>query len=88
VDAGRFFKEKTLMIYRNIHLTADSYDFVRSRVESGRYESANDLVRAALRALHREESTFEERQKAKTIADDDVFRKLWEISAASAQNRR
>ena len=49
------------MIYRNIHLTADSYDFVRSRVESGRYESANDLVRAALRALHREESTFEER---------------------------
>lgn len=76
------------MIYRNIHLTADSYDFVRNRVESGRYESANDLVRAALRALHREESASETKRKEAGIAEGDVFRRLWEISAESAQIRR
>jgi len=76
------------MIYRNIHLTPDSYDFVRTRVESGRYENANDLVRAALRALHREEATSEEAKKERAIAEADVFRRLWEISAEAAQNRR
>jgi len=76
------------MIYRNIHLAADSYDFVRTRVESGRYENANDLVRAALRALYREESSSEARRKADAIADGDVFRRLWEISAESTQTQR
>ena len=76
------------MIYRNIHLTPDSYDFVRTRVESGRYENANDLVRAALRALHREESNSEARRKANAIADGDVFRRLWEISTESAPIQR
>ncbi len=76
------------MIYRNIHLTADSYDFVRNRVESGRYENANDLVRAALRALHREEINPQARQTQSGIAEGDVFRKLWEMSAESSQFRR
>ncbi|MGD0095710.1 MAG: type II toxin-antitoxin system ParD family antitoxin [Terracidiphilus sp.] len=70
------------MIYRKVHLTLDSYDFVRSRVESGRYESAAELVRAALRALHREEAA-QSKQKPASIADSDVFRKLWEISQSS-----
>ena len=78
-------KEKTLMIYRNIHLPPDSYDFVRARIESGRYENANDLVRAALRALHREESNSEAKRKANAIANGDVFRRLWEISTESTQ---
>jgi len=76
------------MIYRNIHLPADSYDFVRTRVESGRYENANDLLRAALRALHREESSSEAKRKANAIADGDIFRRLWEISTESAQIQR
>ncbi len=76
------------MLYRNIHLTPDSYDFVRCRVESGRYENANDLVRAALRALHREESASEAKRKASAIAEGDVFRKLWEMSAEATQIRR
>lgn len=76
------------MIYRNIHLTPDSYDFVRSRVESGRYENANDLVRAALRALNREEAASEGKAKAGSVAEGDVFRRLWEIAAESSQMRR
>jgi len=75
------------MIYRNIHLAPDSYDFVRSRVESGRYENANELVRAALRALHREESDADAKSKASSIADSDVFRCLWEKSAEASIRR-
>lgn len=76
------------MIYRNIHLTPDSYDFVRSRVESGRYENANELVRAALRALHREETASQKTPKAGSIAEGDVFRKLWEVAADARQMQR
>jgi putative addiction module CopG family antidote len=75
------------MIYRNIHLTPDSHDFVRTRVESGRYENANALLRAALSALHREESASEAKCKASAIAEADVFRKLWEIAADAPQTR-
>lgn len=76
------------MIYRNLHLPADSYDFVRTRVESGRYENANDLVRAALHALHREEASSEAKRKAGAIADGDVFRRLWEISSEPTRIQR
>jgi putative addiction module CopG family antidote len=76
------------MIHRNLHLPADSYDFVRTRVESGRYENANDLVRAALCALHREEASSEAKRKAGAIADGDVFRRLWEISSEPTQIQR
>ncbi|MGA2350047.1 MAG: type II toxin-antitoxin system ParD family antitoxin [Terracidiphilus sp.] len=75
------------MIYSNIHLPADSYDFVRNRVENGSYENANDLMRAALRALHREEVNSQAKQKPSSIAEGDVFRRLWEISVESSQTR-
>ncbi|MGA3373082.1 MAG: type II toxin-antitoxin system ParD family antitoxin [Terracidiphilus sp.] len=77
-----------MMFHRGLQLTPDSHEFIRTRVESGRYENANELVRAALRALQREESTSESPQKANAIADGDVFRKLWEISGETAQIQR
>ncbi len=76
------------MIYRNIHLNPESYDFVRSRVENGRYANANELVQAALRALHREEEASEKNQQSSASAEEDVFRRLWEISADATQFRR
>jgi len=72
------------MTHLYIKLTAESYDFVQSRVESGRYENANDLVWAALRALHREESAREANRKSNVIAETDIFRKLWEVSAEAS----
>jgi antitoxin ParD1/3/4 len=57
-----------------------------ARVESGDYESASEVVRAALRALDREEATLNEIMKAKIrealddprppVAIDDVFDRL------------
>ncbi len=73
------------MPYRIVKLTPDLCDFVQIRIESGRYENAGELVRAALRALHREEINSRARQRQDGIAQGDVFRKLWEVSAESSQ---
>ena len=72
------------MSNRMISLPPDLYDFVRARVEHGRYENAGELMRAALRALHREEKALEKRRLTDSIADGDVFRRLWEKSAQSS----
>ena len=68
---------------RNLCLAPDMIDFVQTRVECGRYENATELMRAAFRALNREERTTQADQP--TIADGDVFRKLWETSVQSSQ---
>ncbi len=73
------------MSHRIVNLTPDLHDFVQTRVESGRYENASELVRAALRALHREERTAEEQRLEAGIAEGDVFRKLWEKSVQSSR---
>ncbi|MGA3371816.1 MAG: type II toxin-antitoxin system ParD family antitoxin [Terracidiphilus sp.] len=71
------------MFHRTINLPPESHDFVRSKVESGRYEDAGEVLRAALRALHREEKSAEQ-ERPKSIAEGDVFRTLWEASASSS----
>jgi putative addiction module CopG family antidote len=40
---------------RNVNSTEAFDRFVRAKVESGRYENASEVVRAALRSLEREE---------------------------------
>ena len=40
---------------RNVNLTDELDHFVLQKVESGRYENASEVVRAALRTLEREE---------------------------------
>jgi Arc/MetJ-type ribon-helix-helix transcriptional regulator len=57
---------------------------VQTRIESGRYENAGELMRAAFRALHREERTPEPVRSTSAIAEGDAFRRLWEISARSS----
>jgi antitoxin ParD1/3/4 len=78
------------MSNRIVKLTPDLFEFVQTRVESGRYENASELMRAALRALHCQERTGEEEKLANDIAEGDVFRKLWDRSdhAFSSQSRR
>ena len=44
---------------RNVNLTDELDSFVLARVESGRYENASEVVRAALRTLEREEREYE-----------------------------
>jgi putative addiction module CopG family antidote len=50
---------EALIPTRNVNLTTELDGFITSRVQSGRYENASEVVRAALRILEREESERE-----------------------------
>jgi antitoxin ParD1/3/4 len=43
---------------RNVSLTDELERFVRERVQSGRYENASEVMRAALRSLERDEQVY------------------------------
>jgi antitoxin ParD1/3/4 len=57
------FRTKRLigMPTRNVNLTDELDRFVASKVASGRYENASEVVRASLRALEREEQEYDAR---------------------------
>ena len=59
---------------RNVNLTEELDRFVAARVETGRYANASEVMRAALRALEREERAFEEQLAAlrKAIEQGDA----------------
>ena len=73
---------------RNVNLTDELDRFVLAKVESGRYENASEVVRAALRTLEREEQQYEAKLNAlrtavdagdaSGIAEGDVFARVRE----------
>jgi antitoxin ParD1/3/4 len=56
---------------RNVNLTNELENFVLDRVESGRFENASEVVRAALRTLEREEKLYEVKLEALRAAIDE-----------------
>lgn len=74
------------MTTRNVKLTPDLDSFVMAKVQSGRYESVSEVVRAALRTLDREERVYEaklaalrraiDEGDASGIADGDAFARV------------
>ncbi len=56
---------------RNVNLTAELDRFVLAKVESGRYENASEVVRAALRRLEYEEQEHEAKLAALRAAIDE-----------------
>lgn len=56
---------------RNVNLTPELDGFVLARIESGRYENASEVVRAALRTLEREEQVYEAKLLALRAAIDE-----------------
>lgn len=56
---------------RNVNLTDELDRFVSSKVKSGRYENASEVVRAALRTLEREEREHEAKLAALRRAIDE-----------------
>ncbi|HSU59218.1 MAG TPA: type II toxin-antitoxin system ParD family antitoxin [Bryobacteraceae bacterium] len=56
---------------RNVNLTDELDSFVLAKVDSGRYENASEVVRAALRTLEREEQQYEAKLAALRTAIDD-----------------
>jgi antitoxin ParD1/3/4 len=71
---------------RNVNLTPELERFVLAKVDSGRYENASEVVRAALRTLEREERHYEaklavlrhaiDEGDASGIAEDGVFSRV------------
>ncbi len=56
---------------RNVNLTEELDRFVLEKVESGRYENASEVVRAALRTLEREEQQYQTKLAALRTAIDE-----------------
>ena len=56
---------------RNVNLTDELDRFVLAKVESGRYENASEVIRAALRVLEREEQEYAARLAALRAAIDE-----------------
>ena len=73
---------------RNVNLTDELDRFVLSKVKTGRYENASEVVRAALRSLERDEEQYEaklaalraaiDEGDASGIAEGDVFARVRE----------
>jgi len=56
---------------RNVNLTKELDRFILAGVESGRFENASEVVRAALRTLEREERVYEAKLAALRAAIDE-----------------
>ena len=82
---------------RKVSLTDELDGFLQTRVDSGRYEDASEVVRAALRTLEREERAFEAKLEAlqraidegdqSGIAEGDVFAEVRSVLGLSAGAR-
>lgn len=56
---------------RNVNLTEELDRFVLAKINSGRYENASEVVRAALRILERDEQQYEAKLTALRSAIDE-----------------
>jgi antitoxin ParD1/3/4 len=56
---------------RNVNLTDELDRFVLKKIESGHYENASEVVRAALRSLEREEREYEAKLAGLRAAIDE-----------------
>ena len=56
---------------RNVNLTNELDRFAATKVKSGRYENASEVVRAGLRTLEREEREYEAKLAALQSAIDE-----------------
>lgn len=82
---------------RNVNLTKELDGFVRKKVQTGRYENASEVVRAALRTLERDEQEYEaklavlraaiDEGDASGIAHGDVFARARKAVKSGSNSR-
>ena len=73
---------------RNVNLTEELDRFILTKIETGRYGNASEVVRDALRSLKREDRTYEakvaalrsaiDEGDASGVAEGDVFARVRE----------
>jgi antitoxin ParD1/3/4 len=93
-NQGYYNTQKSILVWeraeamptRNINLTAELDRFVATKIKSGRYENASEVVRAGLRNLERDERQYElklaalraaiDEGDASGVAEGNVFRRV------------
>jgi len=90
-------RDESRMPSRVVNLTEELERFVRTQVESGRYEDASEVVRAGLRNLEREEQEHQQRLMAlraaidegdaSGVAEGDVFARVREALELTRSQR-
>lgn len=83
---------------RNVNLTDELDRFVSAKIESGRYENASEVVRAALRALERDEQQHEaklaalraaiEEGDASGVSDGEPFERVRQALKLTKKKKR
>lgn len=53
-------------IAKNVSITPELLRFIQARIATGRYQNSSEVMRAALRALEREEMADQERRNKLT----------------------
>jgi antitoxin ParD1/3/4 len=92
-------KQKT----RNVALTPHFDRFVQSKIESGRYQSASEVVRDSLRIMEQHEQErrrslqevrrkirlgYEQAQRGDTVDPDEVFAEIKAMSSAARKRAK
>jgi antitoxin ParD1/3/4 len=70
-DTLHLGSQEEAMPTRNVNLTDELDRFVSSKIKSGRFENASEVVRAALRTLERDEQKHEAKLVALRAAIDE-----------------
>jgi len=70
----------------NVSLTPELEKFVQEKVESGRYTSASEVVREALRLLEKQEERSRERDEALKAFQAELDRRIAEADAGKTMD--
>ena len=70
----------------NVSLTPELEKFVQDKVEGGRYTSASEVVREALRLLERREERLREREEALKAFQAELDRRIAEADAGKVMD--
>jgi antitoxin ParD1/3/4 len=70
----------------NVSLTPELERFVQDKVEGGRYTSASEVVREALRLLERREERLREREEALKAFQAELDRRIAEADAGKVMD--
>ena len=70
----------------NVSLTPELEKFVQDKVEGGRYTSASEVVREALRLLEKREERLREREQALKAFQAELDRRIAEADAGKVMD--
>lgn len=70
----------------NVSLTPELEKFVQEKVESGRYTSASEVLREALRLMEKRDQRLVEREQALAAFQGELDRRIAELDAGNVRD--